>query len=370
MKTPAAILVETGRPLELVELEIPALKPGQVLVEIAYSGVCHTQVLEARGHRGADPYLPHCLGHEGSGTVREIGPGVGKAKPGDRVILSWIKGSGADVPGSVYRWGDRPVNAGGITTFSRYAVLSENRLTVMPPDVPMPEAALLGCAVPTGMGAVLNAAEPRPGQSLAVFGAGGVGLCAVAAAALCGCLPVIAVDPLPAKLQVARELGATHAVRAGEGAPAEIRSLSPQGLDFAIEASGRPAAMQMALESVRPRGGTAVIVGNARQGERLPLDPWQLNQGKRLLGTWGGDTLPDRDLPRYCALIQAGRLPLAPFLSRRYPLEAINQALDDLESGVAVRPLITIEPSETAAVERGDPGQIPRSRIQETGGRG
>ena len=340
MKTPAAILVETGKPLELVELEIPALKPGQVLVEIAYSGVCHTQVLEARGYRGKDPYLPHCLGHEGSGVVRDMGSGVGKVKPEDRVILSWIKGAGADVSGSVYRWRDRQVNAGGITTFSRYAVLSENRLTAIPGTVPMPEAALLGCAAPTGMGAVLNAAEPRPGQSLAVFGVGGVGLCAVAAAALCGCLPVIAVDLLPAKLEAARELGATHAVQAGQNALAEIRRLAPGGLDFAIEASGRPAVMQMALESVRPRGGTAVVIGNARHGELVQIDPWQLNQGKRLLGTWGGDSQPDRDFPRYCTLIQAGRLLLRPLLNRRYPLEEINRALDDLESGATVRPLI------------------------------
>jgi S-(hydroxymethyl)glutathione dehydrogenase/alcohol dehydrogenase len=340
MKTPAAILVETGKPLELVELEIPALKPGQVLVEIVYSGVCHTQVLEARGYRGKDPYLPHCLGHEGSGVVRDTGPGVGKVKPEDRVILSWIKGAGADVSGSVYRWRDRQVNAGGITTFSRYAVLSENRVTVILGGVPMPEAALLGCAAPTGMGAVLNAAEPRPGQSLAVFGVGGVGLCAVAAAALCGCLPVIAVDLLPAKLEAARELGATHAVQAGQNALAEIRRLAPGGLDFAIEASGRPAVMQMALESVRPRGGTAVVIGNARHGEQVQIDPWQLNQGKRLLGTWGGDSQPDRDFPRYCTLIQAGRLLLRPLLNRRYPLEEINRALDDLESGATVRPLI------------------------------
>ena len=340
MKTPAAILVETGKPLELVELEIPALKPGQVLVEIAYSGVCHTQVMEARGYRGKDPYLPHCLGHEGSGVVRDMGPGVGKVKPEDRVILSWIKGAGADVSGSVYRWRDRQVNAGGITTFSRYAVLSENRLTAIPGTVPMPEAALLGCAAPTGMGAVLNAAEPRPGQSLAVFGVGGVGLCAVAAAALCGCLPVIAVDLLPAKLEAARELGATHAVQAGQNALAEIRRLAPGGLDFAIEASGRPAVMQMALESVRPRGGTAVVIGNARHGEQVQIDPWQLNQGKRLLGTWGGDSQPDRDFPRYCTLIHAVRLLLRPLLDRRYPLEEINRALDDLESGATVRPLI------------------------------
>src|SRR4051794_32144375 len=217
MKTTAAVLVEPGRPLELADLDIPALKPGQVLVEVAFCGVCHTQILEARGHRGRDPYLPHCLGHEGSGTVRECGPGVTKVKPGDRVILSWIKGSGADVPGTVYDWNGRAVNAGGITTFATHSVISENRLTVVPDGMDMRLAALVGCAVPTGAGVVFNTAQPRPGQSLVVFGVGGIGSCAVAAAALAGCVPVIAVDVNGDKLALAKQLGATHTVNARTG---------------------------------------------------------------------------------------------------------------------------------------------------------
>jgi len=131
MKTIAAVLEQLGRPLVLAELDVPALKPGQVLVEIALAGVCHTQLLECRGYRGQDPFLPHGLGHEGSGTVQEVGPGVTKCRPGDRVALSWIKGSGADVPGTVYSWNGRSVNAGGVTTFARHAVVSENRVTVL-----------------------------------------------------------------------------------------------------------------------------------------------------------------------------------------------------------------------------------------------
>src|SRR6267154_5592743 len=126
MKTTAAVLVELGKPLELADLEIPVLKPGQALVEVSYSGVCHTQVGEARGYRGEDKFLPHCLGHEGSGIVRGLSPGVTKVKEGDRAILSWIKGSGGDVPGTVYHWDGRSVNSGAITTFSRYSVISEN----------------------------------------------------------------------------------------------------------------------------------------------------------------------------------------------------------------------------------------------------
>ena len=341
MKTTAAILIETGKPLELADLEIPQLKPGQVLVEIACSGVCHTQVLEVRGRRGVDKFLPHCLGHEGSGFVREVGPGVGKVKPDDRVILSWIKGSGADIPGSVYQWNGRNVNAGAITTFSTFAVISENRLTVLPKEMSLRQAALVGCAVPTGAGVVFNSAQPRPGQSIAIFGVGGIGACAVAAAALSGCTPVIAVDMRDDKLALARRLGASDVVNASQADSVEaILRICPGGVDFAIEATGRPAVMRQALASVRAQGGSAVVIGNAPFGERLEIDPRELNMGKRLLGTWGGDNVPDRDYPRYCKLITSGKLNVEPLLSRTYRLEEINQALDDLERGEAARPIV------------------------------
>ena len=341
MRTQAAVLVETDKPLVLADLDVPALKTGQVLVEVAYSGVCHTQVLEARGHRGADLYLPHCLGHEGSGTVLDVGPGVGKVKPGERVVLSWIKASGADVPGTVYGWAGRTVNAGGITTFGRHAVVSENRLTRLPEGLSLRDAVLLGCAVPTGAGVVFNTARPGPGQSLAVFGTGGVGLCAVAAAAVAGCVPVVAVDVRADKLALAEELGATHCINAAETDPvAAVLRLCPGGLDFAVEVTGRPAVMKQALAAVRGQGGVAVVVGNARHGEVLELDPRQLNLGKRLLGTWGGDNRPDEDFPRYGRLLASGKLRLGMLLARSYALSEINQALADLEAGVSARPLV------------------------------
>lgn len=344
MKTTAAILVETGKPLELCDLEFPPLKPGQALIEIACSGVCHTQVLEARGRRGVDRFLPHCLGHEGSGFVREVGPGVSKVKPDDAVILSWIKGSGADVPGSVYDWNGRRVNAGAITTFSRFAVISENRLTPLPKGMSLRHAALVGCAVPTGAGVVFNAAQPRPGQSIVIFGIGGIGACAVTAASISGCHPIIAVDVREEKLALAHQLGASHALSVTAGDPVQaLLAICPGGVDFAIEATGRPNVMRQALASVRAQGGTAVVIGNAPFGEKLDIDPRELNMGKRLFGTWGGDNEPDRDYPRYCNLIMAGKLDVEPLLSRDYSLAEVNQALDDLERGDATRPIIQMQ---------------------------
>lgn len=341
MKTTAAVLIETGRPLELADLDIPKLRAGQVLVEIAFSGVCHTQLLECRGYRGDDAFLPHCLGHEASGTIVDIGEDVTKCRIGDQVILSWIKGNGADVPGSVYDWAGQKVNAGGVTTFMTHAVVSENRVTRLAEGLPLPIASLVGCAGATGAGAVWNAAGLREGETLAVFGTGGVGLCAVAAAAQAKAGTVIAVDVHPVRLALAKELGAHLVIDASKTDPVEqIRNTFPAGVDHCIEASGRPSVMRQALSCVRARGGQAVVIGNARHGETLEIDPHELNQGKRLIGTWGGDCDPDRDFATISRLAIDGSLPLQRLIGKHYSLEQVNEALADLETGDVARPLL------------------------------
>ena len=255
-----------------------------------------------------------------------------------------MKGTGVDVPGTVYESAIGRVNAGGLTTFQQHTVVSENRLTALPDSISFRDAALLGCAVPTGIGAVWNTARVQPGQGVAVFGTGGIGLCALAAAAITGADPLIAVDINPARLEIARQLGATAIINATESDPVDhIQALVAGGLDVAIEASGIPAVMRQALLSVRSRGGTVVVIGNARFGQRLEIDPAQLNQGKRLLGTWGGDNEPDRDFPKYCELLVAGRLNLSPLLAKTYTLETINDALEDLQFGRVPRPLVAMQ---------------------------
>ncbi|GJL53183.1 MAG: dehydrogenase [Nitrospirales bacterium] len=341
MKTVAAILVETGRPLAIEDLEIPKLAPGQVLVEMAYSGVCHTQLLECNGYRGADPFLPHCLGHEGSGTVLEVGAGVRKVKVGQRVILSWIKGTGADVPGTVYEWNGHKVNAGGVTTFSQYTVVSENRLTILPDTIGLSDGAFLGCAVPTGVGAVLNTATLRPGNSLAVFGVGGVGSFAVAGACLSGAYPIVAIDLRKERLKTAERIGATHCIDATEhNSLEEIHKIFPRGVDVAIECSGQTTVMEMALSAVRSQGGIAVIVGNAKHGRNMKINPKELNSGKQLRGTWGGDSIPDRDFERYARLIASRSLTFDWLQDEPYSLLNVNQAISDLEQGKTLRPLL------------------------------
>jgi S-(hydroxymethyl)glutathione dehydrogenase/alcohol dehydrogenase len=340
MKTQAALLVQTGQPLVLADIETPALKPGQVLVEVAYSGACGTQVMEWRGDKGEDKWVPHCLGHEGTGMVLEVGSAVTKVKVGDKVVLSWIKGSGIEAGGAVYDWDGKKVNAGGVTTFQRHSVISENRLTLLPPDLPMDVAVLLGCAAPTGMGAVYNVLKVQPGDAVAVFGTGGIGLNALMAAALAGAMPVIGIDLNPTRRALAKTYGATHIIDAAGDVLAEIKKIVPQGVDLAVESSGIPAVMEQAINSTRQQGGRAVVIGNAKHGATLPLNPGVFNQGKSLLGTWGGDSVPDRDYGRYGRLLSSGRFPVRDLLSKPYSLAQADQALQDLAAGKVGRPLI------------------------------
>src|ERR1700751_3290487 len=341
MKTEAALLVQTGKPLVMAEIDIPALKPGQALVEIAFSGACGTQVMEWRGDKGEDKWVPHCLGHEGTGTVLEVGSAVTKVKAGDKVVLSWIKGTGIEAGGAVYDWEGKKVNAGGGPTFQRHSVVSENRRPLLLPDMPMDVAVLLGCAAPTGMGAVYNVLKVQPGDSIAVFGTGGIGLNALMAASLAGAMPLIGIDPNPTRRACAKLYGATHVIDPSEAdVLAEIKKIVPQGVDLAVESSGMPAVMDQAVNATRQQGGRAVIIGNAKHGASLSLNPAVFNQGKSLLGTWGGDSVPERDYGRYGRLLASGRFPVRDLLSKPYRLADADQVLADLAAGKVGRPLI------------------------------
>jgi S-(hydroxymethyl)glutathione dehydrogenase/alcohol dehydrogenase len=341
----AAVLRRIGEQLEVIQdIELPELRPGQVLVRMVCSGVCHSQLMEVRGRRGADPYLPHLLGHEGSGVVIAIGSEVTKVSPGQSVVLTWIRGDGCDAGGSQFRCNDVTLNAGGVTTFNDHAVVSENRVIPLPDGVPMDVAALLGCAVPTGAGLVLNELQPEPGDAVAVFGIGGVGASALMAVAALGCRRILAVDVSADKLQLARKLGATNCIDARTTDPvAAIRALTDgHGVDRAFDASGRAAVIEQAFAATR-RGGLCLFASHPAAGERISIDPYDLICGKRIQGSWGGGTRPDRDIPRFADLYRSGRLPLDLLLSRRYELDEINEALDDLEAGRTLRPIIVFD---------------------------
>jgi S-(hydroxymethyl)glutathione dehydrogenase/alcohol dehydrogenase len=344
-KTTAAVLVETNAPLQVMEIEIPDLKNGQVLVDIAYSGICHSQLNEVNGLRGPDKFLPHTLGHEGSGTVIKTGPNVNKVKKGDRVVLTWLKGSGTDVPSTNYGSEIGTLNSGAISTFMRQTVVSENRLVPIPDTMPFKEAALLGCAIPTGSGIVLNDLNVQAGQTLAVFGVGGIGISAVMAACALKASKIIAIDVLEDKLELARELGATHTINAATENVASIVSdiTDGTGVDFAIEAAGKKEVIESAFQSVRNGGGKCIVAGNPPHGTHFEIDPFDLIRGKMLVGSWGGGTNPDTDFPRYISMYSENQLPLEKLLGKEYELEDINRALSDLEDGRVLRPLIKMD---------------------------
>lgn len=343
MKTRAAILEQISEPLVIRELEVPDLKPGQVLVDIKYSGICQSQLNEWRGKKGPDRFLPHTLGHEGSGIVLQTGPEVTKVRKGDKVVITWIKGAGLDVPSCQYQSNGQVVNSGAVSTFMTRAVISENRLLPIS-DIPMDIAALLGCAVPTGCGMVLNELKPEKGSSIAIWGAGGIGLCAVTAASACGCDPIIAIDIREDTLALAKKCGATHLVDGREDPVKRIMEITEgQGTDFGIESAGRIATMQDGFAATRRFGGKFLIAGNTPQGEKMALDPFDLIAGKNISGSWGGSSDPDKDLPRFAQMYSVGALNLEVLIACKLPLDRINEAFTMLEKGHAGRIILEMD---------------------------
>ncbi len=348
MRFRAAVLAEQRKPLVLDELEAPALRFGQVLVRIRCTGICGAQLNEIDGAKGPDAFLPHLLGHEATATVVEVGEGVTSIAPGDTVVCHWRPGRGHEGPTPVY--GSETlgkVNAGRVTTFSELAVVSENRVTPIPADFDAELGALFGCVVTTAVGVLNNDARLGIGQSVAVFGSGGVGLALVRLAALISGYPIVAIDLHDHKLELAAALGATHTINAGtEDVPTRIREIvGADGLDVAIENTGVADVIETAYELTGSRG-RVVLVGVPAKASRKPsLYTLPLHFDKVLTGSEGGGSQPDRDIPRLVRLCEAGKLSFDGLVGRRYDLDGINDAIDDLRSGsVAGRCVVWVEP--------------------------
>jgi S-(hydroxymethyl)glutathione dehydrogenase/alcohol dehydrogenase len=334
----AAILVEQRKPLVVDEVELPqSLDIGQVLVKVHYSGICGSQLGEIDGAKGEDKFLPHLLGHEASGTVVEAGPGVKHVKAGDTVVMHWRKGIGIESAPPIYRWRGEKLNAGWITTFNEYAIVAENRLTSIPSDSDLQVAALFGCAVTTGFGVVENNARLRIGESVVVFGAGGVGLNIVQAAALVSAYPVIAVDLYDGRLELAKKMGATHLINAAhQDSEAEIKAiLGSDGLDCFIDNTGSPKIIELGYTITKPQG-RVVLVGVPRKGSDISIYSLPLHFGKKIGGSCGGEAEPHLDIPRYHRLYRDGRLMLKELVTEEYPLDEVNVAIERMRAGELV----------------------------------
>lgn len=340
----AAILVELKKPLVIADIDLPEkLEYGQVLVKVMVSGICGSQLGEINGVKGPDKYLPHLLGHEGGGIVEEIGPGVTRVKKGDHVVMHWRKGLGIESATPEYKWKGKTVNAGWVTTFNEKAVVSENRLTPIPKDVEFEVAALMGCAVTTGFGVVNNDAKLKAGESIAVFGVGGVGLNVIQAASLAGANPIIAVDIYENKLEIAEEMGATHVINGSKtDALKAISKISgAKGVNVAVDNTGNVKVIEQAYEATSSQGRT-ILVGVPKKGEKVCIYTLPLHFGKVLTGSHGGESDPSTDIPKYIDLYKKHKINLRHMITRTFSLDDINKAIEAMRKGEIVKCMISM----------------------------
>ena len=366
MLVTSVVLTEMGRPrpyaqsqpVELRELELEGPRAGELLVRVEAAGLCHSDLSVVDGSRPRP--LPMALGHEAAGLVEEVGPGVHDVAVGDRVVLVFVpscgtcpecssgspalcrRGAASNTAGEMLQGGTR-LSGGvrhhlGVSAFSTHVVVDRGSAVVVPPEVPGQTAALFGCALLTGTGAVESTVQVRPGDSVVVVGLGGVGLSALMGAALAGADPLIAVDPVAAKRELALELGATHALP--PGCVDEVRDLTGGGARYAVEAVGHEQAMADAF-AMTVRGGATVLVGLPHPSRMLSVPAVQVvAEARQVLGSYMGSAAPQRDIPRLVRLWQDGRLPVERLTSEVLPLAETARGLDALADGVAVRQLL------------------------------
>lgn len=362
----AAVLRAYGQPLSIEDVDLLPPQDGEVMIRYAASGICHSDMTRMQGKRPSA--LPIVLGHEASGYVEEIGPGVTGLAKGDRVVLSFLYDCGrcfyccsgrpnlCEVGMGMLKNGTMPdgttrlrrctevIHHMVISSFAEYGVVPARCVTKIPDSVPMESAALIGCAVLTGTGAVFNTGEVRPGDSILVVGSGGVGLNVIQGAAIAGASVILVSDINPEKLAIAREFGATHTIDAREQDPvAAARSLTQgRGVDFAFEAIGHKATIRQCYDAIRP-GGKAIVVGASEAGSCCEIEALTLIQEKVLTGSFYGGARPRLDVERLTQLYGAGRLKLDELITRTYSLDQINEAFHDLHDGTLARGLIRYE---------------------------
>lgn len=372
MKVRAAVLETIGlpapyaqsRPLQIREVELDPPGPGEVRVRVLAAGLCHSDLSVISGDRPRP--VPMVLGHESAGEVMECGPGVTDLAVGDRVVMVFMPSCGACLPcaegrpalcepgavangagtllggGRRIRMNGQPVNHHiGVSCFAEQAVLSRKSCVKLDADLTPAEAALFGCAVLTGVGAVINTARVQAGSSVAVLGLGGVGFSALLAAVASGAREIVALDLSEAKLALAKSLGATATFNAAQPDAADaVRALTRGGVDYALEMAGAIPAMELAWRITR-RGGSTITAGLPHPDKRFALPPVQMVAEERTLrGSYIGSAVPARDIPRYIDLYKRGKLPVDRLMGERLTLDEINRGFDRMASGLAMRDVV------------------------------
>jgi S-(hydroxymethyl)glutathione dehydrogenase / alcohol dehydrogenase len=367
VKITAAVLHAAHSPFAIEELTLDEPRHGEVLVKIAASGVCHSDYHLVSG--ATNHPMPVVPGHEGAGVVGAVGPGVTRVKPGDHVTLNWAPDCGhcfyclrgkpnlcetfiepiwagvmLDGTPRLHRNGQPVYHFSGLATFADHAVVPQESCVPIRKDVPLKIAALVGCAVATGVGAAMYTAQVRSGESVVVFGCGGVGLSILQGALLCGAYPIIAVDTNAAKMNIARQFGATHTLLSGDDTLTNIRDLTNgRGAEYAFEAVGIPAVQEIALSAVRP-GGMLVLTGLAAMGTGTNLPGAIITRQEKVIkGSYYGTINASRDFPLLLDLYAAGKLKLDELVSQEYTLTQINEAYDAMLTGEVARGVVVFD---------------------------
>uniref|UniRef100_UPI004048325F zinc-binding dehydrogenase n=1 Tax=Algoriphagus sp. TaxID=1872435 RepID=UPI004048325F len=337
----AAVLTELNTELAIQDLVFEGpLKFGQVLVKLSYSGICGKQLDEINGVHGEDKFLPHLLGHEGVGEVKDVGLGVKKVVAGDKVILHWMKGSGQESETPHYQSNGKKINAGWVTTFNEYAVISENRLTPFKGEE-KPEYSLLGCAIPTALGMVFNDLNAKPYHKILIIGGGGVGLFVLQALKLSCVENVTVMDKSAAALELSEKLGADHVFLSdAENLKSDLLSLTDgKGFDKVILTTGNKAAIELGVELTRIPGET-LLMGVPKHDEKISVNANAIMHKKNLIGNLGGSIVPERDIPAYMKLLQDQRINTDLLINRIYKFSDINTAIDVFKKGAPGRTII------------------------------
>ena len=344
MNFTAAVLTKNNSPLKIInKLKFTKLRKGQVLVRILHSAICRSQIMEIEGKRGKDKYLPHLLGHEGAGIVHRVGAGVKKVAKDDKIFLSWIKGKGLDSGGTKIKNQKKTINAGPITTFSNFSIISENRCFKIPKEFPLKKSVIFGCAVPTGAGIILNEIKPKKKDRICIIGLGGVGLSALIACKMLKLKNIIVVDIDNKKIKIAKKVGfkKTILLKNNKNAITKILNFNKgRYFDYTIESSGKSKSIEFAFSLTKKFGGKCFFASHPNEKSKISIKPFDLISGKKIFGSWGGGSDPQKIAEIMSKFFLKNKKILNLDFTKEYSLKNINKAIKDFKKKSVLKPLI------------------------------
>tara|TARA_B100001063_G_C16776292_1_gene565709 strand:- start:2660 stop:3694 length:1035 start_codon:yes stop_codon:yes gene_type:complete len=339
-KNTAAVIEKFNSKLRFYDYKIGNLKKGQVLVKILYSGICRSQIMEIEGKRNTKKWLPHMLGHEAVGKVLDYHKNNKKFKKGDEVIATWINSRGIKSLGGIIKIKNKKINYGPITTFSKYALISENKLVKKPKYLKNLYAPFFGCAALTGMGMVYNQAKPKKNQLILLIGLGGIGFFSVLALLEKGIKNIIVVDNNENKKKLARKLGVKHFFNIKKSnEKKKLKDYYSKKIDLCLENSGNSKSIEFCFSMIKDNG-KVIFSSHPPEKNKIKIDPHELIKGKKIFGTWGGNCKPDKDIARFSKVFIKNRRFVKQTKSNIYKFDRINDAINDFKKGKILRPII------------------------------